>query len=109
MSTDLSHPAAVMARLEEIDSELAVLQNTFEDAAMRWFKLKRQREHQQAVHFMKANEQPTAAAREARAKELTSLIGMEEEAMYEAAKAKVRVLETRTSIGQSILKAQGRG
>jgi hypothetical protein len=33
---------------------------------------------------------------------------MEEEAMYEATKAVMRTLETRASIGQSVLRSQGR-
>lgn len=103
---DLTAPSAVMARLDEIDREASELQNDYELAAMRHFKMKRQKEHQFAVHFMRA--EGTVAERTARAKELTELIGMEEEAAFEAAKARMRVLETRASIGQSILKAQGR-
>jgi hypothetical protein len=46
--------------------------------------------------------------RKSQAIRATSHIGVTEEAEYEALKAVVRVLETRASIGQSILRSQGR-
>jgi hypothetical protein len=104
--SDLSTPAAVMVRLAEIENDLALRQNLLESAAMRWYKLKRDQEHQYAVEFMRG--QGTVAERTARAKELTALVGREEEAEFEALKAVVRTLDTRASIGMSLLRAQGR-
>ena len=104
--TDLTAPSLVIARLQEIEQDLAVRQNALEAAASSWYRLKRDQERLYAVEFMKA--QGTVAERTARAKELTALIGRQEEAEYEALKAVCRVLETRASIGQSILRVQSR-
>lgn len=102
----LSDPAAVMARLEAIEEDLAQRQNEYEEAALDWFRAKRDRERDRAVEFMRAL--GTVAERQATADKATADKGKEEEARYEACKAVVRVLETRASIGQSILRAQGR-
>jgi hypothetical protein len=106
VTTTLSHPGAVMARLEEIDADLAIRQNTLESAAKKWFTAKREKEKARAVAFLSA--QGTVAERAAKADEQTALDGKDEEAEWEAVKAVVRVLETRASIGQSILRSQGR-
>ena len=102
----LDAPGPVIARLEEIEADLAVRQNTFEVAARAWFIAKREKEKARAIAYLKAT--GTVAAREAIADEQTALDGVTEEAEYEAIKAVVRVLETRASIGQSILRSQGR-
>lgn len=104
--TDHSHPAAVMARLATIEDDLALRQNLLEKAAKGWFVAKRDKEKARAVAFLSA--QGTVAERAAKADEQTALDGKNEEAEWEALKAVVRVLETRASIGQSILRAQGR-
>lgn len=102
----LSDPAAVMARLEEIEHDLALRQNELEEAAFCWFKAKRDREKQRAEAFLGA--EGTVAQREALADLEAANVGAEHEASYEALKAVCRVLETRASIGQSILRAQSR-
>lgn len=104
--TDLSHPAAVMSRLTEIEADLAQRQNLLEAAAMRWFRLKRDREREHAVKFIEAT--GTDGQRKAKATAETANIGREAEGEYEALKAVVRVLEARATIGQSILRSQGR-
>lgn len=104
--TRLDDPAAVMARLAEIENALAEKQNAWESAALSWFRAKRDREHDRAVQFIRA--EGTVAERSAIAESETALNGKEDEALYEALKAVIRVLETRASIGQSILRAQGR-
>jgi hypothetical protein len=96
----------VLRRLEEIENDLATRQNTFEAAAFAWFRKKRDRDHARAVAFMKAA--GSVAERNAQADVETCRIGMEEEAMYEATKAVMRTLETRATIGQSVLRSQGR-
>jgi ectoine hydroxylase-related dioxygenase (phytanoyl-CoA dioxygenase family) len=95
-----------MARLAEIENDLAVRQNALESAGMAWFKAKRDREKARATAFLRAA--GTVAERSARAEEETAVDGMNEEAEWEALRAVVRVLETRASIGQSLLRAQGR-
>jgi len=104
--TDLSAPQLVMARLTAIEEDLAVRQNALESAARHWVIAKREREHARAVAFLSAD--GTVAERNALADQATALDGREAEAEWEALRAVVRVLDTRASIGQSILKAQGR-
>ena len=102
----LSTPQAVTERLEQIDQELALKANDFEQNAHDWFRAKRTKEHQHAIEFKKA--EGTVAERNEWANEVTALIGSEYEAAYEAMKAKVKLLEARASIGMSILRSQGR-
>lgn len=103
---DLSSPAQVLAGLEKIERDLAQRQVTLESAATDWFKAKREREHDRAVQFLGAV--GTVAERNAIADRETAMNDSEKEALWEALKAVVRVLETRASILQSVLRAQGR-
>lgn len=100
----MDSPGLVIARLEEIEHDLALRQNTFEAAALAWFKAKRDKEKARAVAFLGAS--GTVAERQAIADRETALDGKNEEAEYEALKAVVRILETRASIGQSVLRSQ---
>lgn len=99
-------PGPVIARLTAIENDLAMRENVLEAAALAWFRAKREKEHKRAVAFMQAT--GTVAERNASADIQTSMLGAAEEAEWEALKAVVRVLETRASIGQSILRSQGR-
>jgi hypothetical protein len=99
-------PAPVIARLEQIEQDLAARQNALEAAAFTWFRAKRDREHKRATAFIRSA--GTVAERNAQADLETVMLGAREEAEWEALKAVVRVLETRASIGQSILRSQGR-
>jgi len=100
----LSTPAAVLERLGEIENDLAIRQNVLEQAAMQWYTAKRDREKSRAEVFLRTD--GTVAERNATADLATAQHGAQAEAEYESLKAVVRVLETRASIGQSILKAQ---
>ncbi len=102
----MNTPSQVMARLEAIDVDLALRQNTFEAAALSWFRVKRDREYAAAKAFLATS--GTVAERRAQADLETALMGKEDEALYESLKAVMRTLETRATIGQSVLKAQGR-
>lgn len=106
MTATLSHPAAVQARLEEIERDLAIRQGALEAAALGWFRAKRDRERQRALAFIGAT--GTVAERTAIADRDTAMLGASEEAEYEALRSVVRVLETRATIGQSLLRSQGR-
>lgn len=109
--SDLSHPAAVMARLQEIESDLALRQNFLEQAALDWFRAKRDKEKKWAQTFLDPNiadECKTIAERKAVADAETADTGRDAEAEFESLKAVVRVLDTRAAIGMAILKAQGR-
>ncbi len=105
-SAALSHPAGVLDRLEAIEQELATAENDFENAAMAWFQVRRLRAHQEATAFVSA--QGTDTARRLAAKAVGADVGWEDEARYEILKTKIRTLGDRATIGQSILKAQGR-
>ena len=108
----LADPAAVEARLDEIEQELAVTQNALEDAAMAWFRARREREREAAIAFIRA--EGTAGERKARADlavadlEVDGEPVWELEGKYETLRSKVRVLGDRAAIGMSVLKAQGR-
>jgi hypothetical protein len=102
----LSDPGNVLARLEAIETDLEVRQNTLEAAARAWFVGKLEKEQKRAVAFLSA--EGTVAERSAIADRETALLGSQEEAEYEALRAVVRTLETRASIGQSILRTQNR-
>ena len=90
----------------EIENDLARRQNALESAAMAWFRAKRDREKTRAIAFLTA--EGTVAERQAKADQATALDGRNEEAEWEALRAVVRTLETRASIGQSILRSQTR-
>lgn len=102
----MDNPGLVTARLTAIEGDLAARENALEAAALAWFRVKRDKEHKRAVAFMQAS--GTVAERNALADIETAMLGAAEEAEWEALKAVVRVLETRASIGQSILRSQGR-
>jgi hypothetical protein len=101
-----SSPALVQAKLEEIEADLAVLQNSVEEAAMSWFQAKREREKARAQTFMAS--EGTVAEREALAAYATATEGMEAEAAWEGKRAALKALEARGAIGMSILRSQGR-
>ncbi len=103
----LADPASVMRRLAEIEGELALRQNAWEEAAQAHFLAKREKEKRRGEAFLSA--EGTVAERTAIADQATAVIGNVEEAAYEAQKSVVRVLETRANIGMSLLRAQGRG
>jgi hypothetical protein len=106
MSATLDTPALVVEKLQGIERDLELRQNILEAAALNWFRAKRDKEHARAVAFIAA--EGTVAERSAQADLQTSLIGRQEEAEFEALRAVIRVLEARATIGQSILRSQGR-
>jgi hypothetical protein len=102
-AVEFDSPQAVLASLSQIDTDLANRQNEYEAAAEGWFTVKRDREYEWAKAFVQAT--GPVPARKAAADMATARVGVEAEARFEALKAVVRVLETRASIQQSILKA----
>lgn len=105
-TVSFSTPQQIMERLEALDVDLANRQQTYEDAALAWYRLKRDREHREAVETIKAD--GPVDIRKATGKREAALIGQEEEALFEAVRAVMRTIETRVSIGQSLLRAHGR-
>jgi hypothetical protein len=104
--SELSHPAAIQAKLEAIETEMAERQNFLEAAALDHWRSKREKEKARAEEFLKA--EGTVAVRAALADHATALIGMEYEARWEGLKAVMRTLDTRAAIGMSLLRSQGR-
>lgn len=108
-----SHPGAIMARLEEIEKDLAERQNPFEQAADDRARLLRDWEKRLAICGRTAKGQ-SADIRKASA--LCAAIEADDlherladaEARYEALRSVTGVLEKRSLIGMAILKAQGR-
>jgi hypothetical protein len=102
----LDAPGPTLQRLAEIENDLAIRQNIYEEAARAWFIAKRDREREYALEYMRA--EGPVEQRKSQAIRATSHIGQTEEAEFEALRAVVRVLETRASIGQSVLRSQAR-
>lgn len=110
---DFTHAAGVMARLNEIDTDMAERQNELETAADQRARLIRDWEERMAICLRKATGSD-AAARKATA--LVTAIEVDDlyarlkdaEARYDALRGVLRVLETRAAIGMSILRAMSR-
>lgn len=102
----LSTPQQVQARLEQIEQDLSVRQNVFEAAALSWYRVKREKEKRWAQAYLTAS--GPVHERKAHADLAVATVGVMEEAEYEAVKAVVRTLEARATIGQSLLRSQGR-
>lgn len=101
-------------RLEQIEGDLAERQASFEDAAATKHKLAREFELRQARAYLAAAGD-TATEKKARATEALAAAedGIwermgEAEGRYEGLKAAVRTLETRATIGMSLLKVHSR-
>lgn len=103
-----------MERLAEIENDLATRQNDYEQAASDRARAVRNWDKRIAIH------QRTATGANAEVRKAVALcVAIEQddlyaeltdaEARYDALKVVTRTLETRASIGQSILRAQGRG
>lgn len=107
-------PAGVMQRLADIEADLGERQDEYDQAAGDAARLVRKWEHRLAIARVKAKGND-ADARKAAA----LLMAIEQNDLYEqlseaegafaAARAAVKVLETRAMIGMGILKGLGRG
>lgn len=101
-------PAQIMARLEEIERDLAERQNEYEKVAEGWTRAKREKELAWARAYTLATGTTHVTDKKAAAIEASELIGLDAEARYTALKGVVDILTTRATIGQSLLKAHGR-
>lgn len=106
--TDLSHPGVVMARLEEIERELAERQNAYERAARYWYQAQREIGRVKATALLTADEKSVTEKKARGDLAAYGVEGAECEAEYEALKAAIKVREQRAMICQSLLKAHGR-
>lgn len=102
----------IQRRLEEIEQDLAIRQADFEVAANEKHRLVRDFELRHARAYLAA---AGATATEKKARALEALAAsddgiyeklMDAEGRYEGLKAAIRTLETRASIGQSLLRSQ---
>lgn len=94
-----------MRRLTEIEGDLALRQNALEAAARGWWSAKREIEKAKAVALLSSDEKSVTEKKAQADKAAYGVDGAEYEAEYEALKAVVRVLETRATVCQSLLKA----
>ena len=107
-------PHKVMGRLFDIEADLASRMSEYEAAAEDRARFLRDWEHRMAIHLRMANGS-NAEMRKANA--LVAAIEQDDlferltdaEARYDALRVVVKVLEDRSTIGMSILRAQGRG
>lgn len=105
---NLDSPALVLATLQSIEKDLAMRQGPFEAAAGSWYTAQREIKKAYATALL-SSAKASVTEKKAEADIAASLCdGSEYEAEYEAIKAVVRILETRSTICMSILKAQGR-
>lgn len=104
----LDNPAAVMARLAEIEDSLARRQNAYEEAARSWYGAQREIGRRKAQKLLASDKGSVTEKKAEGDVAAYDVEGAAAEAEYEALKAAVKVLETRATIGMSILKAQGR-
>lgn len=111
--TDHSSPGVVMARLADIENDLALRQNEYEQAANDRARCVRDWDRRLAIHGK------VAKGSSADVRKSVALVAASEqddlyerltdaEARFDALRVVIRTLETRASIGQSILRAQGR-
>jgi hypothetical protein len=104
----MDNPGAVTTRLAEIENDLAIRQNPYEQAAGGWFTAQREIKRAHAIALLGSDEGTVAEKRAEADIAAATAPGAELEGEYEALKAVIRVLEIRATIGMSILKAQGR-
>lgn len=100
-------PAEIIERLEELERDLADRQAALEDAAEAWTRAKRDKELAWARAYMAAQD-GAVTTRKAAAILASETIGVEAEARYQALTKVVAVIETRVSVGQSLLRAHTR-
>lgn len=103
----MTNPAAIMQRLEQIEVDLAEREHDFSRSAGDRARLSREVEYQQAKFYAEATGNTTdrrmrAQERIGATQEYRDLLAAE--ATYDACKAAIDVLKTRSSIGQTLLR-----
>lgn len=101
------NPVAMIDRLEQLERDLADRQATVEDLAVRWFKVKRDREKAYAIAFLAAD--GTTGQRDAQAR--LAAYDVDDgsvEGEWEGAKAAIKAIETRASVGQTLVRTNVR-
>lgn len=104
----LASPSEVQARLEQVDGELGLRLNALEKAAFDWYQIKPRRDRLWANTYVAFNGPAHLRKVAADGRVAEEIAWAEAEGLYEGLKVVVRGLETKASIGQSILRAQSR-
>ena len=110
--SDLTHPAAVMARLAAIENDLATRMNDYEQAASERARLTRDWEKRLAICGKRAT---GSSADMRKATALVAAIETDDlyerltdaEGRYEALRVVMKVLSDRSVVGMSVLRSQG--
>lgn len=107
-ATSLDSPHVIHGKLLEIERDLASRQNGFEQAAHQWYQAQREIKKAYARALL-GSTASSVTAQKAEAELAAQVVdGAEHEALYEAMKAVIRVLEQRSMILMSLLRSQGR-
>ncbi len=106
--SDLGHPIAVQQTLEGIEQDLADRQNRYETAASQWFGAQREMTRLKAHALLSSQKESVTEKKAEGDLAAYDVENAAAEAEYEALRAVVKVLETRATICQSLLKSQGR-
>ena len=101
-------PAVVMETLLSIERDLAIKQNAYERAALDWFDAQREIKRAHAVAFISSTASSVTGQKADADLAALSTPGCEYEALYESLRAVLRVLEQRSMILMSVLRAQSR-
>jgi hypothetical protein len=99
-------PAVIQGRLLEIEKDLAVRQNEFERAAKEWYTAQRDIRKAYATAMLSSDAKSVTAQKAEAEIAAQAAPGSEHEAAYESLKAVIRVLEQRSMILMSVLRAQ---
>lgn len=97
----------IMGRLQDIDNDMAELQVDLGKYAEAWTRIQRLKAKAWADTYMSTKGEVTT--RKAAATQASEMMGIEEEAKYVGLSKVVGVLQARAMIGESLLKAYGRG
>lgn len=108
MTPEFSDPANVMNTLTAIENDMATRQNGYEKVAKAFYDAKRDLDLVYARALLSSKQTSvTEKKAEAEIARLTTE-GAEYEAEFDATRAVLKLLESRSTICMSILKAQGR-
>lgn len=105
---DLTEPARVLATLADLERQLALRQNAYEDAASHWFKAQREMGKIRATALLTSTKQSVTEKKAEGDLAAYDVEGAQYEAEFETLKAVKDMLDKRAMICMAILKAQGR-
>lgn len=104
----MTNPVSILAKLEEIERDMAERQPAYERAAQRWYHAKREQGRDYARALISSNADSVTEKKAHADLAAYETEGAESEAEFEATRAVLNVLDKRAMILMAILKAQGR-